>query len=76
MSTPNPRTNANLSNKEIPMTPLSTRYVDAAEAARLGVEPGWYGTKASGTFVTGAHATDEDCLRQIKTLGPVPDVRI
>lgn len=58
------------------MTPLSTRHVDATEAVRLGVKPGWYGTKVSGTFVTGPHATDEDCLRQIKTLGPVPDVRI
>jgi hypothetical protein len=58
------------------MTPLSTRYVDATEATSLRVTPGWYGTKASGTFVTGPHATDEDCLRQIKTLGPVPDVRI
>lgn len=58
------------------MTPLSSRHVDATEAARLGVKPGWYGTKASGTFVTGPHATDEDCLRRIKALGPVPDVRI
>jgi hypothetical protein len=58
------------------MTNLSTRHVDATEAARLGVESGWYGTKVSGTFVTGPHATDEDCLRHIKTFGPVPDVRI
>jgi hypothetical protein len=58
------------------MTNLSSRYVDAAEATRLGVKSGWYGTKVSGTFVTGPHATDEDCLRQIKTLGPVPDSRI
>jgi hypothetical protein len=58
------------------MTNLSSRYVDAVEATRLRVKSGWYGTKASGTFVTGPHATDEDCLRQIKTLAPVPDVRI
>jgi hypothetical protein len=58
------------------MTPLSTRYVDATEAARLGVDPGYYGTKVSGTFVTGPHSTHEDCLRQIKILGLVPDVRI
>jgi len=58
------------------MTPLSSRYVDATEAIRLGVKPGWYGTKVSGTFVTGPHATYEDCLRQVKTLGPVPDARI
>jgi hypothetical protein len=58
------------------MTNHSSRHVDAAEAARLGVESGWYITKPSGTFVTGPHATDEECLRQIKTLAPVPDVRI
>jgi hypothetical protein len=58
------------------MTNLSSRRVDATEAARLGVKAGWYGTKVSGTFVTGPHATDEDCHREIKTLGPVPDVRI
>ena len=58
------------------MTNLSSRHVDATEAIRLRVEPGWYGTKVSGTFVTGPHATDEDCLRQIKAHGPVADVRI
>ena len=59
--------------KENPMTPLSSRHVLAEEAARLGVKSGWYGTKVSGTFVTGPHASDEECLRQIKTLGPVAD---
>ena len=58
------------------MTYLSSRHVDVAEATRLGVKSGWYGTKVSGTFVTGPHATDEDCLRQIKTLGLVADGRI
>ena len=58
------------------MTKLSSRHVDASEAARLGVKSGWYGTKASGTLVSGPHATDEDCVRHIETLGPVPDVRI
>jgi hypothetical protein len=62
--------------KETPMTNLSSRHVEATEATRLGVNPGWYGTKVSGTFVTGPHATEDDCLRQIETLGPVPDVRI
>jgi hypothetical protein len=55
------------------MTHLSSRHVQAEEATRLGVKSGWYGTKVSGTFVTGPHATDEDCQRQIKTLGPVAD---
>jgi hypothetical protein len=58
------------------MTNLSSRHVEAPEAARLGVESGWYGTKVSGTFVTGPHATNEDCLRNIKALGPVPDRKI
>jgi hypothetical protein len=58
------------------MTHLSSRHVEAAESARLGIKSGWYGTKVSGTFVTGPHATDEDCLREIKALGPVPDRKI
>jgi hypothetical protein len=58
------------------MTHLSSRRVEAAEAARLGIESGWYGTKVSGTFVSGPHATEEDCLREIKTLGPVHDRKI
>jgi hypothetical protein len=62
--------------KETLMTNLLSRHVDATEAARLGVQSGWYGTKVSGTFVTGPHATDEDCIKQIKTLAPVPDVKI
>ena len=54
------------------MTNLSTRHVDATEAARLGVESGWYGTKVSGTFVTGPHTTQEDCLSKIRELNPPP----
>jgi hypothetical protein len=55
------------------MTPLSSRHVEAAEASRLGIKSGWYGTKVSGTFVTGPHATDNECLAKIKELGPVAD---
>ena len=58
------------------MTNLSSRHVLAEEATRLGVKSGWYGTKVSGTFVTGPHATNEDCLLSIKALGPVPDRKI
>jgi hypothetical protein len=58
------------------MTSLSSRHVEATEAARLGVKSGWYGTKVSGTFVTGPHATNDDCLRKIKELGPVADQKI
>jgi hypothetical protein len=55
------------------MTSLSSRHVEAAEATRLGVKSGWYGTKVSGTFVTGPHSTDRECLQKIKELGPVAD---
>ena len=58
------------------MTNLSPRHVQAEEATRLGVKSGWYGTKVSGTFVTGPHATNEDCLQSIKAHGPVPDRKI
>jgi hypothetical protein len=51
------------------MQNLSSRHVEAKESARLVVKPGWYGTKVSGTFVTGPHATEEDCNRQIAELG-------
>jgi hypothetical protein len=70
------RANANVPHERTSMTHLSSRHVEAEEATRLGVKSGWYGTKVSGTFVTGPHATDEDCLRKIKTLGPVPDRQI
>jgi hypothetical protein len=57
------------------MTMLLSRHVEAEEATRLGVASGWYGTKVSGTFVTGPHATDADCLRKITEIGPVPQDR-
>ena len=47
------------------MQPLAPRFIDAAEAHRLRVESGWYGSKASGTFVTGPHQTEEDCARTL-----------
>ena len=53
------------------MRKLLSRHIGATEALRLGVEAGWYTTKASGTFVTGPHATTEDCDRMIAKIGPV-----
>jgi hypothetical protein len=54
------------------MHDLLHRHVKAEEATRLGVESGWYGTKVSGTFVTGPHATEAECIRKIGELtGPV-----
>ena len=47
------------------MQPLAPRFIDAAEAHRLRVESGWYGSKPSGTFVTGVHQTEEDCARTL-----------
>jgi hypothetical protein len=54
--------------KEVSMQNLSPRHVKKDESTRLGVESGWYGTKVSGTFVTGPHATENDCLRKIADL--------
>jgi hypothetical protein len=53
------------------MMKLSLRHVEKAEAARLGVESGWYGTKVSGTFVIGPFPTEESCLTKIAEIGPV-----
>jgi hypothetical protein len=50
------------------MQNLSPRHVEKKESARLGVQAGWYGTKVSGTFVTGPHATEADCRRKIAEL--------
>lgn len=61
---------------EISMQNLSARHVQAEEAARLGVASGWYSTKVSGTFVTGPHTTDQECLRKIAELNPPPPKKI
>jgi hypothetical protein len=52
------------------MQNLLARHVQTEESLRLGVQSGWYGTKVSGTFVTGPHATQEDCLSKIAELNP------
>jgi len=51
---------------------LSARHVKTEESLRLGVVSGWYSTKVSGTFVTGPHTTQEDCLSKIAELNPAP----
>jgi hypothetical protein len=54
------------------MQELLHRRVGTDEATRLGVESGWYGTKVSGTFVTGPHETEAECVRKIGELaGPI-----
>ena len=50
------------------MQELLHRRVGTDEATRLGVESGWYGTKVSGMFVTGPHATEAECIRKIGEL--------
>jgi hypothetical protein len=53
------------------MMKLMPHHVNAAEATRLGVISGWYGTKVSGTFVTGPFPTEEGCLESITAVGPI-----
>jgi len=59
-------------NQGISMQILSARHVKTEESLRLGVVSGWYSTKVSGTFVTGPHTTQEDCLSKILELNPPP----
>ena len=49
---------------------LCARHVQTEESQRLGVVSGWYSTKVSGTFVTGPHTTQEECLSKIAELNP------
>jgi hypothetical protein len=57
------------------MQNLSPRHVKTEESLRLGVESGWYSTKVSGTFVSGPHATQEECLGRIAEINPSPAKR-
>ncbi|MDI1265312.1 MAG: hypothetical protein PS018_18860 [bacterium] len=52
------------------MQDLSPRHVMTEESLRLGVVSGWYSTKVSGTFVSGPHDSEADCLRKIAELRP------
>src|SRR4029079_7320719 len=54
------------------MQNLSPRHVKTEESLRLGVVSGWYSTKVSGTFVSGPHDSEADCLRKIAELDPPP----
>jgi hypothetical protein len=54
------------------MQNLSPRNVGQEESLRLGVESGWYSTKISGTFVSGPHGSEADCLRRIAEIDPPP----
>ena len=50
------------------------RLVGETEARQLGVAGGWYGTKMSGTFVTGPSASLEACIAAIDLLPKPPKV--
>jgi len=52
------------------MQNLSPRHVKTEESLRLGVISGWYSTKISGTFVSGPHDSEADCLRKIAEISP------
>jgi hypothetical protein len=54
------------------MQNLSPRHVKIEESLRLGVVSGWYSTKVSGTFVSGPHDSEADCLRKIAEINPPP----
>jgi hypothetical protein len=54
------------------MQNLSPRHVKTEESLRLGVVSGWYSTKVSGTFVSGPHHSESDCLRRIAEIDPPP----
>jgi len=54
------------------MQNLSPRHVKTEEALWLGVVSGWYSTKVSGTFVSGPHDSEADCLRKIAEINPPP----
>jgi hypothetical protein len=51
-------------NRKHQMQNLSPRHVKKEESRGLGVESGWYSTKVSGTFVSGPHSSEAECLRR------------
>lgn len=63
------RSNANLKATYL-MQNLSPRHIKIEEARLLGVPSGWYSTKVSGTFVSGPHDSEADCLRKIAEINP------
>jgi hypothetical protein len=65
------RSNANL-KAGYSMQNLSPRHVKTEESLRLGVVSGWYSTKVSGTFVSGPHDSEAECLRKIAEIDPAP----
>lgn len=50
---------------------LTPRLIEETESKKLGIPQGWYGTRVSGTFMTGPSASLDECLEAIRLL---PDV--
>ena len=50
------------------MENLSPRLISEAESRSLGIQHGWYGTRVSGTLMTGPCSTHEECLKKISEL--------
>jgi hypothetical protein len=55
------------------MENLVPRLIGKSEASRLGVLAGWYGTKVSGTFVTGPCASLATCIEAIDSASEMAD---
>lgn len=53
------------------MEDLVPRHIKVVEAARLGIQDGWYGNKANGTLMTERFADLEACEMQIKKMSAV-----
>ena len=56
------------------MKDLIPRLFEEAEAKLHGIQSGWYGTKQSGTFVTGPSLTLEDCIKAMKDAPEPPKI--
>ena len=50
------------------MENLKPRLISEAESRGLGIQHGWYGTRVSGTLMTGPCSTHEECLKKISEL--------
>jgi hypothetical protein len=53
---------------EFEMKDLTPRLVEEFESKKLGIPHGWYGTRVSGTFMTGPCASLDECLETIRLL--------
>jgi hypothetical protein len=59
-----------MQGSDVQIESILSRHVKTEESLRLGVVSGWYSTKVSGTFVSGPHDSEADCLRRIAEINP------